>query len=115
MKPSMRRVFAFIAVLNTAFSIGAAPASAISAHGQGLSSESIAIRSLTVAESMRTSGYCYAGVSKALSPLGVTLTGSAAYQAREQLLVDPRFTQISLDDSSELLRGDIIVSVRSVE
>ncbi len=113
MKPYMRSVFAFLTVLNTAFFNGVAPASAISAQEEGLSSERIAIRSLTVAESMRTSGYCYAGVSKALSPLGVTLTGSAAYQAREQLLVDPRFLQVSMDDSLDLLRGDIIVFNKS--
>ncbi|MBX9950804.1 MAG: hypothetical protein K2Y39_16660 [Candidatus Obscuribacterales bacterium] len=62
---------------------------------------------------MRTSGYCYSGVSKALSPLGVTLTGNAAFQAREQLLEDPRFMQISMRDNSDLLRGDIIVFNKS--
>lgn len=90
------------------------PAFALEAETQYLDSDSIATRSLAVAESMRTSGYCYAGVSKALSPLGVVLTGAAAYEAREQLLVDSRFTPVSTDESVDLRRGDIIVFNKSI-
>lgn len=90
------------------------PAFALDAETQYLDSDSIATRSLAVAESMRTSGYCYAGVSKALSPLGVVLTGAAAYEAREQLLVDSRFTPVSTDESVDLRRGDIIVFNKSI-
>ncbi len=92
---------------------GIAPAVAATVDVQNLDAETIAQRSLSVAESMRTSGYCYAGVSKALSPLGVALTGEAAFQAREQLLADSRFMAVSMDDSSDLRRGDIVVFNKS--
>ncbi len=92
---------------------GIAPTFAATAEVRDLDAETIARRSLSVAESMRTSGYCYAGVSKALSPLGVSLTGEAAFQAREQLLADSRFMAVSMDDSGDLRRGDIVVFNKS--
>ncbi|MBA3857375.1 MAG: hypothetical protein C0507_10750 [Cyanobacteria bacterium PR.3.49] len=82
-------------------------------QSQALDAENIAAKSLSVAQSMKSTGYCYAGVSKALSPLGVVLTGEAAFQARDLLLADSRFTPISLDDNSELQRGDILVFNKS--
>lgn len=113
MKPHMRGVIAFFTVLNTVVCIGETAAfAAVDSFGD-LSSDKIAQRSLSVAESMKTSGYCYAGVSKALSPLGITLTGNAAYQARDQLLGDSRFVPVSTNGYSELRRGDIIVFNRS--
>lgn len=113
MKPHMRGVIAFFAVLNTVLCISETSAIASSDSLSELSSDEIAERSFSVAESMKTSGYCYAGVSKALAPLGIILTGNAAYQAREQLLADSRFVPVSTDDNSELLRGDIIVFNKS--
>ncbi len=92
---------------------GLEPALAVTVQDASLNAESIAVSSLSVAESMKSTGYCYAGVSKAMSPLGVTLTGEAAYQARELLLADSRFLPLSLDDSSDLRRGDIIVFNKS--
>lgn len=90
------------------------PAFALDAETQYLDSDSIATRSLAVAESMRTSGYCYAGVSKAVAPLGVVLTGAAAYEARDQLLLDSRFAPVSTNESVDLRRGDIIVFNKSI-
>jgi len=78
-----------------------------------LDADNIAKSSLSVAEAMKSTGYCYAGVSKALSPLGVSLTGNAAYQARDLLLADSRFSPISFDESADLQRGDILVFNKS--
>jgi hypothetical protein len=78
-----------------------------------LSSENIANRALSVAENTRTSGYCYAAVSRALDPLGLNLTGGAAYDARAILLNDKRFIPIAVRQVDELRRGDIIVYNRS--
>ncbi len=121
MKLRMRSAVLMLPVLGAILWGSVAPASAVtfdpavSVNGQAqeLDPESIAQRSLSVAETMRSSGWCYTGVSKALSPLGVTLTGSAAYQAREQLLADSRFMPVSQDDIVGLRRGDIIVFDKS--
>ena len=113
MKPRMRSAFLMLFVTSATLWVCVAPAAAVTAQVQELDPESIAVRSLSVAEAMKTSGYCYTGVSKALSPLGVTLTGSAAYQAREQLLADSRFMPVATDDSTNLCRGDIIVFNKS--
>ena len=112
----MARALKFVSILMAVNVLCCAgqPAMALDSNFQYLDSDSIAARSLAVAESMKTSGYCYAGVSKALLPLGVTLTGAAAYEARDQLLVDSRFVPISTDDSVDVRRGDIIVFNKSV-
>jgi hypothetical protein len=78
-----------------------------------LSSENIACQARRVAESTRTTGYCYAAVSRALHPLGVALSGAAAYEARAQLLKDRRFMPLTIQSISELRRGDIIVYEKS--
>lgn len=79
----------------------------------GLSSDNIANRALSVAESTRTTGHCYAAVGRALRPLGVSLTGEAAYQAKAILLEDPRFAALTIYDVDQLRRGDIVVYTRS--
>lgn len=114
MNPRMRSALLLLSLMGVMVLIGFVPATAANTQVQDLDAETIARRSLSVAESMRTTGYCYAGVSKALSPLGVSLTGEAAYQARELLLVDSRFMAVAMDDSSDLQRGDIVVFNKSV-
>lgn len=79
----------------------------------GLTSSNIATNALSVAESTRTSGRCYAAVCKALRPLGVNLYGSAAYEARDILMRDPRFAPLTVHQVDELRRGDIIVYTKS--
>ncbi len=113
MKSCICSAFSILLSMGVIVLTGIAPTLAATADGQDLDAETIAQRSLSVAESMRTSGYCYAGVSKALSPLGVSLTGEAAFQAREQLLADSRFMAVSMDDSGDLRRGDIVVFNKS--
>lgn len=78
-----------------------------------LNRENIASRALSVAENTQTTGHCYAAVSRALRPLGVELSGAAAYQAQALLLADPRFTPLSIHNVDELRRGDIVVYTRS--
>lgn len=78
-----------------------------------LSSENIASSALSVAEKTKTTGYCYAAVCRALRPLGVELSGEAAYQAEDLLKKDPRFMPLCIYSVDELRRGDIIVYTRS--
>jgi len=54
-------------------------------------------------------GYCYRGVKGALRPLGVNLSGSAAYQAKGQLLRDKRFESVAVKNVHDLQPGDILV------
>lgn len=78
-----------------------------------LSSESIAASAMQEAESTNTTGRCYAAVCRALKPLSVRLYGASAYEARDLLLQDPRFTSIYIASKDQLQRGDIIVFDRS--
>jgi len=78
-----------------------------------LSSESIASSALNVAEQTRTTGRCYAAVCRALHPLGVELSGAAAYQAQDLLLKDARFVPLTVNSVDQLRRGDIVVYTRS--
>ena len=78
-----------------------------------LNSERIATSALSVAQSTRTTGRCYAAVSRALHPIGINLYGSAAYEARDILQKDDRFLPLSIYNVDELRRGDIIVYTRS--
>jgi hypothetical protein len=78
-----------------------------------LNSENIASRALRVAESTHSTGHCYAAVSRALQPLGVDLSGEAAYQAQSLLLADRRFAPLYIHSVRELSRGDIVVYTRS--
>jgi hypothetical protein len=78
-----------------------------------LSSETIASSALNVAEQTRTTGRCYAAVCRALHPLGVELSGAAAYQAQPLLLKDSRFVPLTVNSVDELRRGDIVVYTRS--
>ena len=78
-----------------------------------LNSENIARRALCVASATHSSGRCYAAVSSALSPLGVFLSGTAAYQAEALLMDDQRFVPLALAGAGELNRGDIVVYCRS--
>lgn len=78
-----------------------------------LSSESIAGNAMRVAQATGTTGRCYAAVSRALNPLGVELSGMAAYQARDLLFQDKRFIALSINNVEQLRRGDIIVYNRS--
>lgn len=69
----------------------------------------IAKNALNTAKKMNTVGYCYRGVTLALRPLGINLTGMAAYMAKEQLDTDPRFQQVSIGEIAELHPGDVLV------
>ncbi|GEM_PF-3285714 len=87
------------------------------AHGPyratALDGQMIAESALAVAERTRTSGRCYAAVTRALEPLGVRLHGGAAYEARDLLMRDPRFEPVSIQSVDQLRLGDIIVYGRS--
>lgn len=114
LSPSLRAMSllsAYMAVVVCLFYLPSA--SAMTMEFDALDAESIALRSMSVAETMKSSGYCYAGVSKALAPLGVSLTGNAAYQARDLLIADSRFVPIATDENTDLQRGDIIVYNKS--
>lgn len=73
-------------------------------------SRSIAGSAKRVASSMRSVGYCYRGVKRALKHAGVTLTGSSAFMAKRQLESDSRFQKVAL---SKLKVGDILVHGKS--
>ncbi len=91
----------------------ATPSALASFGGDALSSEDIASSALKVAENTRTTGRCYNAVCRALHPLGVELSGAAAYQAEPLLLKDSRFIPLTIFSVDELRRGDIIVYTRS--
>lgn len=76
---------------------------------RSLNAENIARSSMAVAEATNSSGYCYKAVARALSPLGVQLSGASAYMARPILLNDKRFVPLSISNVDQLSRGDIIV------
>jgi hypothetical protein len=69
----------------------------------------IAKCALKVAKSMNTVGWCYKGVCTALQPLGIHLSGAAAYEAKGQLLKDKRFAAFSISGVHDLKPGDILV------
>lgn len=92
-----------------AFSLSTSDCSAEERNALNLSSELIANRALIVANATKTTGSCYAAVSRALLPLGVKLTGASAYMAEPLLLQDPRFIPLSISSIEQLRRGDIIV------
>lgn len=83
------------------------------AQTDSLSREAIAQRAEEVARQTRSSGRCYAAVSKALQPLGVTLTGESAYQAKDLLMQDERFMPLVIMHVDQLERGDIVVYQKS--
>lgn len=114
MKPRTRSVVTLLPSVCFISCLSFLPAVAVTEITQELDADNIAARSLIVAETMKSSGYCYSGVSKALSPLGVALTGAAAYQARDQLAADARFMPVPVEESVELRRGDILVFDKSV-
>ena len=69
----------------------------------------IASSALFTAKKMHSVGYCYRGVTMALKPLGINLTGMAAYMAKDQLDADPRFQKVEVAEIAELHPGDLIV------
>lgn len=69
----------------------------------------IASNALNTAKQMNTVGYCYRGVTLALRPLGINLSGMAAYMAKDQLNADPRFQRVQVGEIAELHPGDVIV------
>lgn len=69
----------------------------------------IARNALNTAKQLNTIGYCYRGVTLALKPLGINLSGMAAYMAKEQLDADPRFQQVQIGEIAELHPGDVLV------
>jgi hypothetical protein len=69
----------------------------------------IARRALQVAQKMNTVGWCYKGVCTALNPLGIHLSGAAAYEAKGQLLKDKRFSAFAISGVHDLKPGDILV------
>jgi hypothetical protein len=73
-------------------------------------SRKIAETARCVATRRRSVGYCFRGVKRALGSMGVTLTGHAAWMAREQLQRDARFTEVPMKD---LQVGDILVHGRN--
>lgn len=62
------------------------------------------------ASERNTVGWCYSGVADALDKIGVHLHGRHAYMARDQLLIDPRFRVVSIND---LKPGDVLVHGKS--
>ncbi|MBX9687160.1 MAG: hypothetical protein K2X27_10685 [Candidatus Obscuribacterales bacterium] len=78
-----------------------------------LSPDAMAVSAMSEATNTNTSGRCYAAVCRALHPLGIQLSGAAAYQARDILLCDNRFTAIFVNNVEQLRRGDIIVYDKS--
>lgn len=100
------KIAALLAV--TAFYLPSALSAEIS-----LNSEIIALSAHQMAEKTNTTGWCYAAVSRALGPLGVKLTGAAAYEAEEQLRRDGRFVPLIVFNVDDLRRGDIIVYSKS--
>jgi hypothetical protein len=70
----------------------------------------IASRARQQATAMCSVGYCYRGVKRALSAVGVPLSGTAAWMAGEQLRRDGRFVTVPLN---ALREGDILVHGRS--
>lgn len=69
----------------------------------------IARNALYTAKQLNTVGYCYRGVTLALKPLGINLSGMAAYMAKEQLDADPRFQKVQIGEIAELHPGDVLV------
>lgn len=64
---------------------------------------------LMTAKRMHSNGWCYKGVTDALKPLGVDLSGTAAYMAKDLLQSDPRFQPVRIEDPTQLHPGDVIV------
>lgn len=64
---------------------------------------------LMTAKRMHSNGWCYKGVTDALKPLGVELSGPAAYMAKDLLQNDPRFQPVRIEDPTQLHPGDLIV------
>lgn len=64
---------------------------------------------LMTAKRMHSNGWCYKGVTDALKPLGVELSGPAAYMAKDLLKNDPRFQPVRIEDPTQLHPGDVIV------
>ncbi|MFN8657789.1 MAG: hypothetical protein U0105_15725 [Candidatus Obscuribacterales bacterium] len=64
---------------------------------------------LMTAKRMHSNGWCYKGVTDALKPLGVELSGPAAYMAKDLLQSDPRFQPVRIEDTTQLHPGDVIV------
>jgi hypothetical protein len=80
---------------------------------QTLTREAIAIQSMQVAQATQTSGRCYAAICRALKPLSINLSGASAYEAKDLLLNDNRFSVVQVYSPEQLMRGDIIVFDRS--
>lgn len=79
------------------------------AHKRRAMRMKIASNALSTAKKMNTVGYCYRGVTVALKPLGINLSGMAAYMAKDQLNADPRFQKVAVNEISDLHPGDIVV------
>ena len=73
-------------------------------------SERIANRARQQATSMCSVGYCYRGVKRALNAIGIQLSGTAAWMAKDQLQSDGRFVMVPMQS---LRKGDILVHDRS--
>lgn len=84
-----------------------------SADQSEIPKDQIAKRALTVARRMNTVGWCLRGVAVALSPIGVHLHGTDAWQAKAQFLHDKRFRTIKIDGAEHLRPGDILVHEKS--
>lgn len=59
---------------------------------------------------MKSVGYCFRGVKRALKKVGVKLDGNSAHQAKAQLSSDSRFKKVPM---SKLREGDILVHGKS--
>ena len=79
------------------------------AHNRRSMRMKIAQNALVTAKKMNTVGRCYKGVTDALKPLGINLSGIAAFMANEQLAADPRFQRIVVRKLEDLHPGDIVV------
>lgn len=70
----------------------------------------IARNAYRVAQKMHSVGKCYRGVTLTMRDFGVTLTGMAAYEAKDQLIRDHRFKLVNAQDLKDLRTGDILVN-----
>lgn len=70
----------------------------------------IASNASRIARQMNSVGRCYRGVTLAMRDFGVTLTGMAAYQAKDQLARNRRFKMVNLKQKNDLRTGDILVN-----
>lgn len=104
------RLAAILSLLVMSLSLVIPVDASVSRAKMNLSGNRIATTARQVAAKTDTIGWCYAAVKSALQPLGVLLTGGAAWMAQSQLQSDHRFKTVS---AKYLQKGDILVHGKS--